>query len=117
MNEAEKEEYATFSVDLCASTDLPLNKPPRFNSGYLFLQDIYYDLGFHKICRAISAGHSLKYDLNDVISRLVYTRLLFPVSKKSSSALAERRTSVIYYMTVPCPLYYLLYSFDCLLLP
>ena len=137
MNEAEKEENATFSVDLCASTDLPLNKQSRFNGGYLFLQDIYYDLGLHKICRAISTRHSFEYDLNDVLSRLVYTRILFPASKKSSfedskrfieqpsfelhdiyralsviaeetdyiqsrlfknsSALAERRTGVIYY--------------------
>ena len=137
MNEAEKEENATFSVDLCASTDLPLNKQSRFNGGYLFLQDIYYDLGLHKICRAISTRHSFEYDLNDVLSRLVYTRILFPASKKSSfedskrfieqpsfelhdiyralsviaeetdyiqsrlfknsSALAKRRTGVIYY--------------------
>lgn len=84
MNEAEKEENATFSVDLCAGTDLPLNKQSRFNGGYLFLQDIYYDLGLHKICRAISTRHSFEYDLNDVLSRLVYTRILFPASKKSS---------------------------------
>lgn len=137
MNEAEKEKNATFSINLCAGTDLPLNRQFRFNGGYLFLQDIYYDLGLHKICRAISAKHSFEYDLNDVLSRLIYTRILFPASKKSSfedskrfieqpsfelhdiyralsviaeetdyiqsrlfknsSALAKRRTGVIYY--------------------
>lgn len=137
MNEAEKEENPAFSIALCAATDLPLDKQCRFNGGYLFLQDIYYGLGLHKICRAISAKHSFEYDLNGILSRLVYTRILFPASKKSSfedskrfieqpsfelhdiyralsviaeetdyiqsrlfknsTALAERRTGVVYY--------------------
>lgn len=42
MTEAEQQEAATFSISLCASTDLALNEQRRFNGGYLFLQDIYY---------------------------------------------------------------------------
>ena len=84
MNEAEKEENATFSIELCAGTDLLMNDQRRFNGGYLFLQDIYYELGIHKICRAISSRHTFEYDLNDILSRLIYTRILFPASKKSS---------------------------------
>ena len=86
MNEAEKEENATFSIELCAGTDLLMNDQRRFNGGYLFLQDIYYELGIHKICRAISSRHTFEYDLNDILSRLIYTRILFPASKKSSFA-------------------------------
>lgn len=82
MNEAEKEDAAKFTVELCAATDLSMNDQRRFNGGYLFLQDIYYELGLHKICRAVSARHLFEYDLNDVLSRLVYTRILFPASKK-----------------------------------
>ena len=84
MNEAEKEDAAKFNIELCAGTDLALNEQRRFNGGYLFLQDIYYQLGLDKICRAISARHTFEYDLNDILSRLVYTRILFPSSKKSS---------------------------------
>lgn len=84
MNEAEKEENATFSIELCAGTDLLMNDQRRFNGGYLFLQDIYYELGIHKICRAISSRHTFEYDLNDILSRLVYTRILFPASKKAA---------------------------------
>lgn len=82
MNEAEKEDSAKFSIELCAGTDLVMNEQQRFNGGYLFLQDIYYELGLHKICRAISARHQFEYDLNDLLSRLVYTRILYPSSKK-----------------------------------
>lgn len=84
MNEAEKEDTAAFTIELCSGTDLVLNEQRRFNGGYLFLQNIYYQLGLHKICRAISARHSFSYDLNDVLSRLIYTRILFPSSKRSS---------------------------------
>lgn len=84
MNEAEKEDSAKFNIELCAGTDLSLDECRRFNGGYLFLQDIYYELGLHKICRAISGRHSFEYDLNDVLSRLIYTRILYPASKKSS---------------------------------
>ena len=84
MNEAESEGLSPVSVDLDPSRDLPLDLQRRFNVGYLFLQDIYYDLGLHKICRAVSARHSFSYDFNAVLSRLVYSRILFPASKKST---------------------------------
>ena len=90
MNEAEKEDDATFSIELCSSTDLALNEQRRFNGGYLFLQDVYYELGLNKICRAISARHAFDFDLNDILSKLIYTRILFPSSKKSSFEDAKR---------------------------
>lgn len=84
MNEAEKEDAAKFTIELCAGTDLVMDEQRRFNGGYLFLQDIYYELGLDKICRSVSSRHLFEYDLNDILSRLVYTRILFPSSKKSS---------------------------------
>lgn len=84
MNEAEKEDSAKFNIELCAGTDLVLDEQRRFNGGYLFLQNIYYELGLHKICRAISGRHLFEYDLNNILSRLIYTRILYPSSKKSS---------------------------------
>ena len=84
MNEAEKEDSAKFNIELCAGTDLMMDEQRRFNGGYLFLQDIYYELGLYKICRAISGRHLFEYDLNDILSRLIYTRILYPSSKKSS---------------------------------
>ncbi|MBC6681019.1 IS1634 family transposase [Zhenpiania hominis] len=84
MNEAEKEDSAKFHMEFCAGTDLVMNQQRRFNGGYLFLQDIYYELGLHKICRAISRRHLFEYDLNQILSRLIYTGILYPSSKRSS---------------------------------
>ncbi len=90
MNEAEREDSAKFNIELCAGTDLAMDEQRRFNGGYLFLQDIYYELGLNKICRAISGRHLFEYDLNNVLSRLIYTRILFPASKKSSFEESKR---------------------------
>ena len=90
MNEAEKEDSAKFNIELCSGTDLVMDEQRRFNGGYLFLQDIYYELGLHKICRAISGRHLFEYDLNDILSRLIYTRILYPSSKKSSFEESKR---------------------------
>ena len=82
MNEAEKEDSAKYNIELCAGTDLIMDKQRRFNGGYLFLQDIYYELGLHKICRAISSRHLFEYNLNDILSRLILYEDSLPSSKK-----------------------------------
>lgn len=90
MNELEKEDSSTFNIELCSGIDLVMNEQRRFNGGYLFLQDIYYELGLHRICRAISCRYSFEYDLNNILSRLIYTRILFPSSKMSSFEESKR---------------------------
>ena len=90
MNEAEKEDAAKFNIELCDCTELVMDEQRRFNGGYLFLQDVYYELGLHKICRAISGRHLFEYDLNNILSRLIYTRILYPSSKKSSFEESKR---------------------------
>lgn len=84
MNEAEQEETPSFSVELNAGVDLSMNEQRCFNGGYLFLQDIYYELGLDKICASIRTRHDFEYNLNAILSRLLYTRILFPSSKRSA---------------------------------
>lgn len=52
-----------------------------FNGGYIFLQQIYHELGIHKICKEISQKYKFKFNLNSILSRLLYCRILFPSSK------------------------------------
>jgi hypothetical protein len=52
-----------------------------FNGGYLFLQQIYYELKLHKLCRDISQKYKFKFNLDSILSRLIYGRILFPLSK------------------------------------
>ncbi|MBN2229303.1 MAG: transposase, partial [Candidatus Thorarchaeota archaeon] len=51
---------------------------------YLFLQDIYHQLGVDKICKEISSKYKFTYDLDSILSRLLYGRILFPSSKLST---------------------------------
>lgn len=60
------------------------------NVGYLFLQNIYYSLGINKICEAITAKYRFDYDLNDILSLLIYARIIAPGSKLSSFESAQR---------------------------
>lgn len=60
-----------------------------FNGGYLFLQQIYYALGLHKICDEISDKYKFTFDLNSVLSRLTYGRILFPASKLATFRLSK----------------------------
>ena len=61
-----------------------------YNGGYLFLQKIYHELGLDYICKKIEKKHKNKYDLNEILSMLLYTRILYPGSKQSSLEDAKR---------------------------
>jgi len=67
------------------NTSAVIDKDKRlsFNAGYLFLQQIYYQLGLPSICKKIKKENSFEYDLDNILSRLVYGRILFPSSKLS----------------------------------
>lgn len=71
-------------IKYSASQLIDLDNRRSANIGYLFLQDIYYSLGLNKICDGISAKYKFEYNLNDILSMLVYSRILAPGSKLSS---------------------------------
>lgn len=56
-----------------------------FNGGYLFLQLIYHELELHKLCKDISQKYKFNFDLDSILSRLIYGRILFPLSKLATS--------------------------------
>lgn len=62
-----------------------INKDVRlsFNAGYLFLQRIYCQLGLPSVCKKIQKENAFAYDLDEILSRLIYGRILFPSSKLS----------------------------------
>lgn len=63
---------------------IPKGQKQSFNIGYLFLQQIYYELCLDLICNHISKRHAFQYDMNSILSRLIYGRILFPSSKLST---------------------------------
>lgn len=69
---------------------IPYGERRCFDGGYLFLQTIYYELGMDRICRKIRNRHHYEYDLNAILSDLIYTRVLEPGSKRSSYTAAKK---------------------------
>ena len=72
------------SVDFSQGARIPLNEARSFHIGYLFLQCLCTTLRMDKICRTIKSRHKFKYDLNAILSDLVYARILSPCSKLGS---------------------------------
>lgn len=68
---------------------IPMNQTNKFNVGYLFLESIYYSLKLDKICKAISEKYKFEFDLNEVLSNLVYSRIIFPASKLKTFELSK----------------------------
>lgn len=81
---AEKESNKGILLKYSATQLIDKNVRRSCNAGYLFLQDIYYSLGINKICSDISDKHKFEFDLNDILVMLVYSRIIFPGSKRSS---------------------------------
>jgi transposase len=84
LNRREYEEQKEIIVSYSPAKLIKKGEQKAYNCGYLFLQKIYYSLGLEKICKTISSRHLFEYDLNDILSKLVYTRILYPSSKLSA---------------------------------
>lgn len=53
----------------------------KFNIGYLFLQKLYTELKINDICDSIQEKYQFHFDLNEILSYLVYARIIYPSSK------------------------------------
>lgn len=81
LNKKEKEQSREVMVKYSPSKIIAKDAQHSFNGGYLFLQQIYHELNLHKLSAEISKKHKFTFDLNAVLSRLLYGRILFPSSK------------------------------------
>lgn len=90
LNKKEKAEKREVIVKYSPVKTIDKDVRHLYNGGYLFIQQIYYNLGLHSICRKISSKYKFTYDLNSVLSRLIYGRILFPASKLATNKLSEK---------------------------
>lgn len=91
LTAAEKEANRKVLVEYSPTTPIAKGEQRLYNGGYLFLQKIYYELGLDYICKKIAKKHKLvQYDLNSILSMLIYTRVLDPKSKRSSLEAAKK---------------------------
>lgn len=81
LNKKQKENNLPVIIEKYQNRLIPKDTKRLFNGGYLFLQQIYYDLKLNKICKDITDKYQFKFDLNNILSRLIYGRVLQPCSK------------------------------------
>ena len=86
-----KEEQKSKSIQITFHADRQIcyDQQVFHRGGYLFLQSFYYRLHVDKICRKLRDKYKFKYDINAILSDMIYTRILEPSSKRSSYAVAS----------------------------
>lgn len=90
LNKKQKEDTLPVVIQKHPNKIIDKNTQVSFNIGYLFLQDIYYKLGLNNICKDITSRYQFKFDLNDILSKLIYSRILFPASKLKTLELTKK---------------------------
>ena len=89
LNEKERAEKEDIQISLSPAKQLTKNYRYEYRIGYLFLQKIYYELKMDQICKEISKRYSYKFDLDSILSRLLYGRIIEPDSKAATCRFAE----------------------------
>ena len=84
-----EKEAKTVLIPFHADRQLDYDKQTLYRGGYLFPQFIYYQLQLHKVCRKLKTKYKFKYDINAILSDLIYARILEPSSKRSSFKVAS----------------------------
>ena len=90
LNKEEKENSNDVIIRLSQNKSLDKNKLVTFNGGYLFLQKVYYNLKLNEICNNITNKYQFKFDLNSILSNLIYSRIIFPSSKLKTLELSKK---------------------------
>jgi len=86
-----KEYVKKYNEEHCKKEIITINKNNKkiiesninntFNVGYLFLEKLYNELNIKNICNSIEDKYKFQFDLNEILSYLVYARIIYPSSK------------------------------------
>ena len=90
LNEKEKEHKNDILIKKSPSKIISKDEQFCFNVGYVFLQDIYHSLRLNNICNEISDKYRFNYDLDNILSRLIYSRIIYPSSKLATFELSKK---------------------------
>lgn len=90
LNKKELKNSRKIIIEKSQNVQIPMNQQNIFNCGYLFIEKIYYELGLNNICNNISKKYNFNFDLNDILSKLVYGRIIFPASKLATNELSKK---------------------------
>ena len=84
LNQQKKEKQAPINLTFYDSDRLSVGDDLRKNFGYAAFSKIYHELGINKFLKSKQRSSKEAYDANTIMKMLVYSRLLFPASKKAS---------------------------------
>ena len=90
LNDQEKANTRKIIIEKSQNKLIKREKQTLYNCGYLFLEKIYYELKLNNICEEISKKYQFKFDLNLILSNLIYTRVIEPSSKLSSFEVSKK---------------------------
>lgn len=92
-----REKFKNGELDFCDDLNVGLSQPKKMipldkinfklspkNMGYLFLNQIYNELGIDILLNRIKADSKIEYDLNGLTKLFVFGRILEPQSKKKT---------------------------------
>ena len=79
LNNEDKEEL--IKIELNPNKRIIGNNKINFNVGYLFLEKLYNQLDIKSICDSIQNKYQFHFNLNEILSYLVYARIIYPSSK------------------------------------
>lgn len=81
LTESEKASDSSVTIQLSPSKRISADRKRVVHGGDILLQPLFYELGLDMICREITSRSKFKYDLTDIMKKLVFGRILFPDSK------------------------------------
>ena len=78
----EKKKTTSIKIDL--NTELTTDTDEIKNIGYVVFKYIYKELELDKFWKIISSKYEIEYDLDKIFQLMVFSRILFPASKKKT---------------------------------
>lgn len=90
LNQKNKEESLPIIIKKDPNKIIEKNINESFNVGYLFLKNIYYKLKLNEICENISNKYQFKFNMNDIMEKLIYSRIIYPASKLKTLELSKK---------------------------
>lgn len=77
LNKLEKQNKHEVTAKYSPAKLIHKDEQRSFNGGYLFLQQFYADLGFHDICADLKRKNKLDFNMDAVLSRMIYSRIIY----------------------------------------
>ena len=90
LNNQEKINTRKIIIEKSQNKLIDKEKQTLYNCGYLFLEKIYHQLKLNNTCNEITEKYQFKFDLNSILSNLIYTRIIEPSSKLSSYEISKK---------------------------